>query len=103
MKFYEFNEGFEYYALIGVDAECTLPEEVAKRVYEEEVADLKGEEKSSAPDEITKDEALSRCLKANIEGCPKEEQRKDYFEKSIKINPSKEEDSVLLLIDATLC
>lgn len=73
MKFYEFYE-FEYYALIGAE-----DEDNAMIGYTEVVADIVKDEEDFHPSMISKDEALERFKKGNIQGCKTEEDKiKDF-------------------------
>lgn len=75
MKFYEFND-YEYYALILAD-----DEENAMLGYQEVVADLSEEEKELSPDVISTEEAMTKFIKGNIEGCETEEEKVKEFHK----------------------
>lgn len=58
MKFYKFKNGdYSYYALIGSNSEGE-----AKEFYEENVADIEGEQKDSKPIELTKDGAFKEVI-----------------------------------------
>lgn len=106
MKFYDFSD-YEYYALIGVIESEEYPMNTAMKVYEEKVGDFEGYEKEIAPREITKEQALERYKKANIEGCETEEEKIEEFKKQIDLGNKTcirygENRWVLLLIDGSL-
>ena len=55
MKFYEFNEGFGYYALIAAKTE-----DEATKLYAEVVADI--DDKDAVPDEATAGDVLMKVI-----------------------------------------
>lgn len=100
MKFFEFNN-YEYYALI-----LAKDEESAKLGYEELVAYIEEEEKNLHPSVISKEEALKKYIKGNIEGCETEKEKiKDFNNQIVNFEKYVSEGSepyMVLLIDGSL-
>jgi hypothetical protein len=103
IKFYEFNKGYEYYALIGVDAECKEPMQIAINAYQEEIADLDEDEKESTPDDVTEEYSLEKYKHGEIEECNTEAAKIIDFYERIEFDELSEQDYVILLMDSNLC
>lgn len=111
MKFYEFNDEYEYYAMIGVHEGFKSPMELAIHEYAESIEGGMDEYNENyegcEPTEITEKEALEEFKKANITGCTTPEEKEKVFYKEIeeskkRIEEGSEEDSILFLIDGSL-
>ena len=103
MGFYEFKKGYEYYALFVAKTEekaiVGYIDEIEGGTREEYEEQYENEE----PVEITKEEALERYKKANIDGCSTDEEKEKEFNKTLDdFKDCENEEYILLLIDGSL-